>query len=231
MGPPPSVPRPEKMRVRERPPPSTAKPKSQRSTPPPNPSAERDAANNRPARSPRRPKKERSWRGLGTRDPTGTRKGDGRRRRGGRPRLADGTNGCRDDVLEQGTAWSSEEEVFGYGRTGAASEAAPKPPAEDAASGEKQQGLKRRRRRAGRSQRGARAFSREDAPNRKGQSKPRRRRPPTKTNGRERRQKGLLEIKKETKESRIHVDECHLHCLTVPLKHGCTPPPPRSASG
>ena len=104
------------------------------------PSAERDAANNRPARSPRRPKKERSWRGLGTRDPTGTRKGDGRRRRGGRPRLADGTNGCRDDVLEQGTAWSSEEEVFGYGRTGAASEAAPKPPAEDAASGEKQQG-------------------------------------------------------------------------------------------
>ena len=53
--------------------------------------------------------------------------------------------------------------VFGYGRTGAASEAAPKPPAEDAASGEKQQGLKRRRRRAGRSQRGARAFSREDA--------------------------------------------------------------------
>ena len=78
--------------------------------------------------------------GLDTRDPTGARKGGGRRRRGGRPRLADGTNGCRDDVLEQGTAWSSEEEVFGYGRTGAASEAAPKPPAEDAASGEKQQG-------------------------------------------------------------------------------------------
>ena len=53
--------------------------------------------------------------------------------------------------------------VFGYGRTGAASEATPKPPAEDAASGEKRKGLKRRRRRAGRSRRGARAVSREDA--------------------------------------------------------------------
>ena len=53
--------------------------------------------------------------------------------------------------------------VFGYGQTGAASEAAPKPPAEDAASGEKRQGLRRRRRRAGRSRRGARAVGKEDA--------------------------------------------------------------------
>ena len=80
-----------KMRVRERSPPPTANPKSQRSTPPPNPALGRGAAKNRPATRPSTVKERMILAGMARETRWTPGKGNGPRRRRGRPKQASQT--------------------------------------------------------------------------------------------------------------------------------------------